>query len=173
MNTKKLTLNAILLALGFILYQFTPNLGTIQIDVALSMLFIIILLNKDYKTALIAGIITGIFTAMTSKTAGAQIPNIIDKVVTANVVYLLILPLRNRINKNIILGIVLPIGTIVSGATFLSTAIYIFALKIPFIIAFTTVVIPTAICNFFLGLILFNIFDVAFKRSGLSRNFDL
>lgn len=100
MNTKKLTLNAILLALGFILYQFTPNLGTIQIDVALSMLFIIILLNKDYKTALIAGIITGIFTAMTSKTAGAQIPNIIDKVVTANVVYLLILPLRNRINKN-------------------------------------------------------------------------
>ena len=77
-TTKKLTLNSLLLALGLLLHQLTPALGlSIQPDIALAMLFSIMLLNKDdYKSCLIAGIITGIFTAMTTKFPGGQIPNI-------------------------------------------------------------------------------------------------
>ena len=71
------------------LHTISPTFGVAQPDFALAMMFIIILINKDYKTALFSGIIVGIFTALTTKTVGGQAPNIIDKVITANVAYLI------------------------------------------------------------------------------------
>ena len=93
MNTQKLVVNALLLAIGAMLHQLTPALGLpMQPDFALAMLFIIMILNKDdYKTSLVAGIITGIFTSMTTKFPGGQIPNVIDKIVTMNFAYSLII----------------------------------------------------------------------------------
>ena len=45
MNTKKMVINALLLAIGAILHQITPALGLpIQPDFALAMLFIIIII---------------------------------------------------------------------------------------------------------------------------------
>lgn len=88
---KKLTLNAILLAMGLLIHQITPAIGLpMKPDVPLAMLFVILVLNRDdYKTCLIAGIVTGIFTALTSSFPGGQIPNVIDKTLTANIVFLL------------------------------------------------------------------------------------
>ena len=84
MNIKKMTINAILIAIGAILHQITPPIGLpMQPDLSLAMLFIIIILNKDYKTTLISGIIIGVFAALTTKIPGGQLPNIIDKVVTS------------------------------------------------------------------------------------------
>ena len=91
-NTKKMIVNAILIAIGAVLHTISPTFGVAQPDFALAMMFIIILINKDYKTALFSGIIVGIFTALTTKTVGGQAPNIIDKVITANVAYLILLP---------------------------------------------------------------------------------
>lgn len=89
MNTKRMTTNAILIAIGVILHQITPLIGVpMQPDFALAMLFIIMIFNEDYKTTLIAGIVIGIFTALTTKTPGGQIPNILDKLITCNVMYL-------------------------------------------------------------------------------------
>ena len=80
MNTRKMITNAILIAIGAILHQVTPLLGVpMQPDFALVMLFIIMIYNNDYKTTLICGLIIGIFTALTTKTPGGQIPNILDK----------------------------------------------------------------------------------------------
>ena len=79
-TTKKLVLNSLLLALGLLLHQLTPALGLpIQPDMALAMLFTIMILNRDdYKSCLVAGIVTGVFTAMTTKFPGGQIPNILE-----------------------------------------------------------------------------------------------
>ena len=66
-----MTINGILLALGALLHQITPALGfPMQPDFAIMMLVIIICLNKDYKTALIASIVIGVFTALTTKFPG-------------------------------------------------------------------------------------------------------
>lgn len=91
MKTKKITTNSILLAIGLILHQITPTLGLpMQPDFALAMLFIVMMLNKDdYKTCVISAIVTGIFTALTTKFPGGQIPNLLDKFITANFIYLL------------------------------------------------------------------------------------
>ena len=102
MNVKKMILNAILIAIGALLHQITPALGLpMQPDFALAMLFIIIVINNDYKTTLISSIIIGILTALTTKFPGGQLPNIIDKVVTANVIYFIFKLIGNRVNNNI------------------------------------------------------------------------
>ena len=74
LNTKKMVMNALLLAIGAILHQITPALGLpMQPDFALAMLFIIMIINdNDYKTSLICAIITGVFTALTTKFPGGQ-----------------------------------------------------------------------------------------------------
>ncbi len=67
-NTKLITINALLLAIGVILHQITPVLGLpMQPDFALTMLFIIIILNDNFKITMVSGTLMGIFTAMTTK----------------------------------------------------------------------------------------------------------
>lgn len=178
-NTKKLVVNALLLAIGAMLHQLTPALGLpMQPDFALAMLFIIMIINKDdYKTSLVAGIITGIFTAMTTKFPGGQIPNIIDKVVTVNIVYILIFllykfrtlrKLSEGKQNYIIAFIVLPIGTLVSGMVFLISAQLIVGLPAPFIALFLTVVVPATIINLVAGVFLFKVVEMSLKRSAYS-----
>ena len=50
LNTKKMVINALLLAIGAILHQITPALGLpMQPDFALAMLFIIMIINKKNR----------------------------------------------------------------------------------------------------------------------------
>lgn len=174
-NTKKMVINALLLAIGAILHQITPALGLpMQPDFALAMLFIIMIINNnDYKTSFIAAIITGVFTALTTKFPGGQLPNIIDKVVTVNAMYLVILvinkllqytKLNDKIKKNILVLFTFPIGTLVSGSTFLISAKYIVGLPADFSILFLTVVIPALLINTIGGFILYKAINISLKR---------
>lgn len=168
-NTKKMIVNAILIAIGAVLHVASPTFGVAQPDFALAMLFIIILINRDYKSALFSGIIIGIFTAITTKTVGGQLPNIIDKVVTANIAYLMLIPLRDRFNKNIQAIMLLIVGTFVSGTVFLTSMIAI--VGIPFSALPTgllSVVLPTACINVVLGVIIFNVVNQAIKQVHLN-----
>ena len=160
MNTKKMAANGILIAVGTILHQITPGLG-IQSDFSLAMLFIIIVLNKDYKTTLISGIIIGVFAALTTKTPGGQIPNIIDKFITCNIIYVILIPLRTRISKIKQMALILPIGTLISGTTFLTLLMIIAGLPggMSFKALFIAVVIPTMVANTILGIIIFKIVE--------------
>ena len=177
MSTKKITINAILLGIGALLHQITPALGlAMQPDFSLMMLFIIMILNKnDYKVTLVSAIVTGFFTAMTTKFPGGQIPNIIDKIVTANVVYFIIYifnhtnslnKLNDKKRKNLILYTVFPIGTLLSGSIFLITALAIVGLPASFTLLFLTVVIPSTIINLIAGIFMYNIVEVSLKRIG-------
>lgn len=166
MDIKRLTMNAILIAIGAILHQITPAIGLpMQPDLALAMLFIIIIINKDYKTALISGLVMGIFTALTTKFPGGQLPNIIDKVVTCNIIYFALLPVRNKLKDITQMAICLPIGTIISGMVFLLSAQLIVGLPSEFMALVKVVVIPAAIMNTVLGIILFKAVNVALKAT--------
>ena len=152
---------------GAILHQLTPGLG-IQSDFSLAMLFIIIVLNKDYKTALTCGIIIGVFAALTTKTPGGQLPNILDKFITANLVYLILIPLRSKINKLVQMAIILPLGTLISGTAFITLLATIVGLPAgaSFGVLFASVVIPTMVINTLIGLVLFKIVEKISATSG-------
>lgn len=180
-KSRNLVINALLLGIGAILHQITPALGLpMQPDFALAMLIIIIIINKsDYKTTLVASIITGIFTALTTKFPGGQIPNIIDKIVTGNIIFFVTLTinefnLKRKINlkttKRIISAIVFPIGTIISGTVFLLVAQITVGLPggASFKLLFLTVVIPAVIINTIVGFVLNEIIEVSLKRISIN-----
>lgn len=167
MSTKKLTINAILLAIGAILHQITPAIGLpMQPDFSLIMLFIIILLNKnEYKTVMVAAVITGIFTALTTKFPGGQIPNMVDKVITANIIYIMVFiinkvklvsSLSTKKRTNIIMAMVFLVGTIISGTIFLLSAQFIVGLPASFISLFVVTVLPASIINVSLGVLIYS-----------------
>lgn len=175
MNTKKLVINALLLAIGAILHQITPAIGLpMQPDFALAMLFIIMIINNnDYKISLISAIITGVFTALTTKFPGGQLPNIIDKLITVNLMYIILLTLNktleyininNNIKQNLLVIISFLLGTLISGTTFLISAQYIVGLPAKFSILFVTTVIPTLLINTIGGFILYRAINVSLKR---------
>ena len=168
MNTKRMVTNAILIAIGAILHQLTPLLGVpMQPDLSLAMLFIIIVYNKDYKTTLICGIIIGVFAALTTKTPGGQLPNIIDKIITSNLMYLVLVPLREKLSKVKQITLLLPVGTLVSGTLFLTSLMMLGGLPIDkFGVLFTTVVVTTAVLNVIIGLALFKIVEKTVAVTG-------
>ena len=166
MDTKRMVTNAILIAIGAILHQITPGID-MQPDLSLAMLFIIMVYNRDYKTSLICGIAVGIFAAVTRKTPNGQLPNIIDKLITCNVMYLVLLPLRNRVSKTVQILTVLPLGTILSGSIFLSLLMILNGFPMEtFQTLFVTVVLTTAALNIVLGFVLFKIVGKTIKITG-------
>lgn len=174
-KTKKMILNAILLGIGLLLHQIFPAIGGgITPDLTLVMLFCIMIINKDdYKSCLIAGIITGLFTAMTTKFPGGQIPNFIDKLVTVNVMYLVmklmyVNPLISKLSKKanqIVIVIMTIIGTAVSGFVFLVMAFYMAGLPAGLMELFLAVVIPSILINSITAIVMYNIIAVSLKRT--------
>jgi len=168
MNTKKMVTNAILIAIGAILHQLTPLLGVpMQPDLSLAILFIIIVYNKDYKTTLVCGIIVGVFAALTTKTPGGQLPNIIDKFLTSNIMFLVLVPFREKISKLIQISILLPFGTALSGTLFLTALMTLGGLPIDkFSTLFYAVVLPTAGLNVVIGIVLFKVIEKTVSITG-------
>lgn len=173
-NTKKLIINALLLGIGAILHQITPALGIpMQPDFALVMLFIVMIINfGDYKTSLIAGIVTGIFTALTTKFPLGQVPNIIDKIVTVNLIYMLMIFMKQFIKRGFeinnvkisMIVVIFSLGTLISGTTFLVSAQILVGLPISFEILFSTVVLPAVLLNSIAGVFLYKIVVSSLKR---------
>lgn len=176
-NTKKLVLNSLLLAIGLLLHQLTPAIGLpIQPDMTLIMLFLIMIINKgDYKTSLTCGIITGIFTALTTKFPGGQLPNVIDKVITTNIIYMILyilykLPFikkhSDKIQDTIVFTIILLVGTLVSGTIFLTSALIIVGLPGSFESLFLVAVVPAIVINLMCGMFLNKIINISINRIG-------
>lgn len=183
-NTRKLVLNSLLLAMGLLLHQLTPAIGLpMQPDMALIMLFVIMVINKDdYKTSLVAGIVTGLFTALTTKFPVGQVPNILDKIITTNIVYVLmyimyrfpvIKRLSNKKQNLVVSTVILPLGTLISGTVFLGSAQILVGLPGSFITLFLVAVAPAIIINLVVGLFIFKIVDMSISRvnyQSTSRN---
>ena len=164
-NTKKLALNSLFLAMGLILHPVIPAFGLpMEPDMALAMLFIIILMNKEsFWTCFNAGAITGIFTAITTKFPGGQLPNIIDKLITTVIVFALVhvlynapfmRKLKNKTKEWLVTFLVYPLGTLISGFVFLSSAAYIVGLPASFTTLVYTVVLPAVVINTITGIFL-------------------
>ena len=156
-NTKQLVTNSLLLAVGFLLHYVTPTLGLpMQIDFSLITLILVVSLNRNnFNTCVASGVATGIFSGITTKFPLGFIPNLIDKITTAIVVYLLIKLLdKTTLSSKIKAIVVNAVGTLVSGIVFLVSALLLVGLPAQFNVLFVTVVIPAIAINTIVGSIL-------------------
>ncbi|MCY6371933.1 tryptophan transporter [Clostridium ganghwense] len=168
MNLKRTIINSLLIAVGFILHQITPPLLLgMKPDFSLAMLFIIILLNDDYKTALTTGIVCGILSAVTTGFPGGQIPNVIDKFITANCIYFLTKILSKKLTSQIKIIILTVTGTLISGLVFLISASVLVGLPGSLFTLYVGIVLPATLINTFAAAIIFNAIKVSFKYSNV------
>lgn len=163
-TTRNLVLSAVLLGIGFVLHAITPPLFFgIKPDFMLACMFIAIIINPDLKNTVVTGFVAGIIAAMTTGFPGGQIPSIIDKVSSAIFIYLMIRIFSSIFvdekGKHIFTALLSLLGTIVSGVIFLGSALLMFGLPAPFSALFITVVIPTAIANTFVSVIIYKAFS--------------
>ena len=158
-NTKQLVTNALLLAVGFLLHYVTPAIGSMQIDFSLITLILVINLSKNhFSTCITSGIVTGIFSGITTKFPLGLVPNIIDKIVTTVFIYLLIKLLdKTTLSSKIKSIAVNAVGTLVSGVVFLGSALILVGLPASFGLLFVTVVIPAIVINTVVGFLVSNI----------------
>lgn len=175
-NTKKLVLNSVLLGIGLVLHQIEPAIFGVKPDMTLIMLFTIMILNKDsYKTCLVCGIVVGIFSGMTTSFPGGQIPNFIDKFITTNVAFAIMIlmykaPFMKKIaEKNqdfIVSNLLMSLGTIISGFIFLTSAQILVGLpgNMNLSMLFAAVVLPAVVINLIVGVIVFKVIHTTMKK---------
>lgn len=173
-NTRKMVLNALLLGIGLVLHQIEPTIFGIKPDMTLIMLFTIMILNKDdYKTCLVCGIIAGIFAGITTSFPGGQVPNVIDKFITTNITFVLMMimykiPFMKKLSEKkqdfITSSVLMVIGTAISGFTFLTACQILVGLPGNFSILFAAVVVPAMAINFVVGVLVFKIINVTMKK---------
>ncbi|SEN12089.1 Tryptophan transporter TrpP [Mesobacillus persicus] len=148
MNTKNLVALALLMGMGVVLHAAVPGfiLG-MKPDMMLTMMFLGIILFPDKKSVLLVGLVTGILSALTTGFPGGQIPNIIDKLLTAFIFYGLVLAFKKFHGSVINAAVLTAVGTIVSGTIFLTSAYFIVGLPGAFVGMFAGAVLPAVAFN--------------------------
>ncbi|WP_087973351.1 tryptophan transporter [Oceanobacillus rekensis] len=167
MNTRILVILSLLVGIGTVLHAFVPPmLFGVKPDMLLSMMFLGILLFPKTKYVLILSIASGVISALTTSAPGGQIANIIDKPITAFLFFAMFLLLKDRININISAPVLTAVGTMISGSIFLSVALYILGLmEGGFLALFVGMVLPAAVLNTIIMIIVYPIIQSIMKRS--------
>ncbi|MGL5977949.1 MAG: tryptophan transporter [Erysipelotrichaceae bacterium] len=156
MHTKTMAINAILIAVGAILHYLTPTFGlAMQPDLLLLILIWLVVLNqKNYQTSLSSALVCGLFAALSTKFPGGQLPNIIDKLVSMQLIYVCVrLTIKRRQDVLVHLRWITPLVTLFSGTIFLLFAALLVGLPAGFSPLWLSVVLPTAILNGVIGLV--------------------
>jgi len=168
MNLRKNITVSLLLAIGYIMHQVVPGtIGSMKFDLMLSFIFVALLISRDFKSAILTALLGGFITALTTTFPGGQAANIVDKLVTSIAVYLMIRVSDKIKFKQISIGVIAFVGTIISGSTFLYTALLMVGLPAPFPVLFTGIVLPTAVTNIFVTLVVYNAVNLALKATGV------
>ncbi|WP_243296293.1 tryptophan transporter [Bacillus litorisediminis] len=164
MKTKELVLLALLIAMGAVLHIVVPPfIGGMKPDLLLIMMFLGIILFPRVGNVLLVGLAAGIISALTTGFPGGQIPNIIDKLVTAFIFFALFIVLNKIAAHVATVTILTAIGTFISGMIFLGSAFILFGLPDAFLALATGVVLPAVGLNAVFMLI---IYPIALKLSG-------
>jgi hypothetical protein len=168
MNTKNIVILALLAGIGVVLHTVMPAFLTIKPDMMLAMMFLGIVLIPEIKSVMLLAIVTGVLSALTTGFPGGQVPNIIDKPITALVFFGLYLALKKYQNSIVSVGVLTAVGTLISGSVFLSAAYFLVGLPGPFTALFMAGVLPAVLLNTVTMVILYPIAQSIFKRTKLS-----
>lgn len=171
MKTKNLVLMALLLGIGTIMHAIIPGLiSGMKNDMLLTMMFLGILLFPDRRSVLLLGLATGVISAATTTFPGGQLANVIDKPITAFAFFGLYLLLQRFSNSLVTAGTLTAIGTMISGAIFLSAALVFTGLPggAAFTGLFLSVVIPTAVVNTIAMVLIYPVVQSILKRTSFA-----
>lgn len=157
---------ALLVGVGATLYVIIPGInGGMKPDFMLTMMFIGILLFPTFKETFLLALSTGVLSGLFSTFPGGFVPNIIDKAVTGFLFLIIVLALRQLVQKLAVTISLVATGTIVSGSTFLAMALLLTDVPIKFSVLFLTVVLPAVVLNTIAFVIIFPIVSKLLKRS--------
>lgn len=173
MNTKKLVLMALLVAVGAALYIVIPGInGGMKPDFMLTMMILGIILFPDAKSTFLLALTTGVLSGLFSTFPGGFVPNVIDKFITAFIIFAIVRFAAVKATKTLGTIATIAIGTMISGGIFLSIAMLIlnFSGESTFLGLYAVVVLPAALLNsvaaFFIRPILVNLLErTSFKQS--------
>ncbi len=166
MNTKNLVLMALLIGVGTVLYLVIPGYGNgMKPDFMLTMMFIGIFLFPTFKEAFLLSMLTGLLSGLFTTFPGGLVPNIIDKAITG-LLFLVVVLALNHLTKHVIMGVVLVgLGTLLSGAIFLTSALLLGGLPDAFNVLYSIVVLPAVAMNAVAFIIIYPIITNILKRS--------
>lgn len=171
MNLKNNIFTTLLLAIGFIMHQITPGiLGGMKFDFLLIFMFVSIILNPKIQNSMLTGLLGGLLSAMTTTFPGGQIPNILDKIITCFVLFVVIKSLQRFNMNSFVVGLLGGIGTIISGMVFLASAYIIVGLPASMGALVIGIVVPTTIVNVVGTVFVYKIVKIAMKSSGMAIN---
>lgn len=171
MNIRKFVLNSFLLAIGVLLHQITPPLVLgMKPDFSLVMLFIILLFNKDFKSCITSGLAVGVFTALTTGFPMGQVPNIIDKLITTIIIFIIVKALGRHIKDKFLMIFITSVGTLISGTVFLTSAAILVGLPGKIGELFLLTVLPAALINTIVGIVLYNVVNISIRRSNFKES---
>lgn len=166
MNTKNLVLMALLVGVGAALYLVIPGFsGGMKPDFMLTMMFIGILLFPKASHVFLLAITTGVISGLFSTFPAGFIPNVVDKFVTAFVFFAVVIALKHFTQKFPIAVALAGIGTLLSGTVFLSVAIFVLGVDVPFVGLLLGVVLPAVALNAIAFFFIFPIVTQLVKRS--------
>jgi hypothetical protein len=170
MNTKNIVVLALLAGIGVVLHTVMPSFLGIKPDMMLAMMFLGIVLIPEIKSVMILAIVTGVLSALTTSFPMGQIPNIIDKPITALVFFGLFLALKKYRNSIVSVGILTAVGTLISGTVFLGSASFLVGLpgNTPFMALFVAGVLPAIALNTVIMIILYPVALSIVKRTKLT-----
>lgn len=169
MKTKNLVALSLLVGIGSVLHAVVPGIFLgMKPDMMLTMMFLGIILFPDKKSVLLLGIVTGLISGITTTFPGGLVPNIIDKFVTAFILFGIFLVLKKFNISIFTIGALTAIGTIVSGIVFLTSAYFLVGLPGPFVALFAAVVLPATAVNTLAMVVLYPVATTVLKRTKLS-----
>lgn len=173
LNTKNLVLMALLVGVGAALYLIIPGYGEgMKPDFMLTMMFIGILLFPTLKETFLLAITTGVLSGLFSSFPGGFVPNIIDKAVTGIIFFVIVVVLRHAAQKVAVGTVLVCLGTLLSGVTFLSMALLLVGLPgdAAFSALFIAVVLPAVVLNAIAFIIIYPIITSLLKRSNFNTS---
>ncbi len=141
----------LLLMVGLLFHVIFPGnslAGGMKPDFSLAILFSIILLKRDPGLVMGSALIIGVFTSLTSSVDSGQWINLVDKLVTGGIMYLLVNRYRSFFPRTgILVCLVAILGTIISGIVFGFLVVRLGGLSLNLEVAITRVFLPAAIFN--------------------------
>lgn len=171
MNTKNLVLSAMLLGVGTVLYLVIPGInGGMKPDFLLTMMFIAIILTPTTKHTIVIGLATGILSGLFSTFPAGFIPNVIDKLITAFVFFGLVVLIKALSEKLVAQAVYTALGTALSGAIFLGSAIFVMGVDVPFAELYVLVVLPAIALNTIAFVIIYPIVQRTLKRTSFKAS---
>ena len=166
MNTKNLVLMSLLVSIGAALYLVIPGFnGGMKPDFMLTMMFIGILLFPKASHVFLLAITTGVISGLFSTFPAGFIPNVVDKFITAFVFFAVVVALKHLTTKLPVAIALTAICTLFSGVIFLSVAIFVLGVDLPFGGLVIGVVLPTVALNSIAFFFIFPIVTQLVKRS--------